>query len=477
MNFETVIGIEIHCELKTKTKMFSPAPNSYGQTPNSLVHPIDLGFPGVMPRVNKRAVELAILASTALNCTIDHELWFDRKNYFYPDLPKGYQITQSARPIGSNGTVEITVGNFTKKIHIERLHLEEDTAKQTHFQDYTLIDYNRCGVPLVEIVSDASIRSAAEAAAYVETLRLKLLYAGVSDVKMEEGSMRCDVNISLRPFGHPVYGTKVEIKNLNSVSNVEKAIQSEIERQSRIYMAGGQVEQETRRFDEATKQTVLMRKKTDAIDYKYFVEPNIVPIKLDPHWVSAVAHSLPEMPDVKRARYITEYGLSTIEADIILAKIDWMTYFEEAIRHPVSPKLICNWLLSDVASYLNKTNQSLTEIALTPSFLVELIDAIQTNVISSKQAKEVFEKVLAERVSPLTIVKKYGMQQVTDESAIRALVNTVLDENPQAIATYHSGRDNILGFLVGQVMKRSKGQANPALTSSLLKEELAKRPH
>lgn len=477
MNFETVIGIEIHCELKTNTKMFSPAPNSYGQTPNSLVHPIDLGFPGVMPRVNKRAVELAILASTALNCKIDHELWFDRKNYFYPDLPKGYQITQSDRPIGSHGHVDITVEGITKQIAIERLHMEEDTAKQTHFQDYTLIDYNRCGVPLVEIVSDASIRSAAEAAAYVETLRLKLLYAGVSDVKMEEGSMRCDVNISLRPFGHPVFGTKVEIKNLNSVSNVEKAIQSEIDRQSRIYLSGGRVEQETRRFDEATKQTVLMRKKTDAIDYKYFVEPNIYPIKLDPHWVQRVAATLPEMPDVKHQRYVSEYGLTPVEADILLAKVEWMTYFEQAIALQGQPKTVCNWMLSDIASYVNKTQLSLAELPLTPAYLVELIQAIQQGHISSKQAKEVFEKCLSEQLSPMTLIKKYNMMQVSDEQAIRTLVNAVLDEQPQAIATYHSGRDNILGFLVGQVMKRSKGQANPALTSQFLKEELMKRPH
>lgn len=477
MNFETVIGIEIHCELKTKTKMFSPAPNSFGKIPNSSVHAIDLGFPGVMPRINKRAVELAILASTALHCHIDDELWFDRKNYFYPDLPKGYQITQSERPIGANGFVEITTSTGSKKIPIERLHMEEDTAKQSHYQDYTLIDYNRCGVPLIEIVSDASIRSAEEAAAYVETLRLKLLYAGVSDVKMEEGSMRCDINISLRPFGHKSYGTKVEIKNMNSVANVEKAIQSEIERQSRIYLSGGKVEQETRRYDEATKQTVLMRKKTDAVDYKYFVEPNLAPVKLDPNFILITANSLPEMPDVKRHRYINDYGLTAVEADIILSKIDTMNYFESAIKQGGLAKSVCNWILSDLSSYLNKTNLSISESPLTPSYLVELIQAIQSNVISSKQGKDVFEKVMSERLSPKAIIEKYNLAQVSDESTLRLLVNSVLDENPQAIVTYHSGRDNILGFLVGQVMKKSKGQANPALTSQLLKEELNKRPH
>lgn len=475
MNFETVIGIEIHCELKTNTKMFSPAPNSFGKTPNTSVHEVDLGFPGIMPRVNKRAVELAILASTALHCKIDHEIWFDRKNYFYPDLPKGYQITQSDRPIGSNGYVDIPTDHGMKRIPIERLHMEEDTAKQTHFQDYTLIDYNRCGVPLVEIVSDASMRSAQEAAAYVETLRLKLLYAGVSDVRMEEGSMRCDINISLRPIGYKGYGTKVEIKNMNSVANVEKAIQSEIERQSKIYMAGGKVEQETRRYDEATKQTVLMRKKTDAVDYKYFVEPNIAPIKLSDEFVKTTAAKLPEMPDVKRQRYIDVHGLSPVEVDIILAKVETMQFFETAVQLGGAPKLVCNWMLSDVASYLNKSNLSLSQSSLTPGYLVELIMAVQKSTISSKQAKEVFEKVMIEGLAPNAIITKYNLAQVSDESTLRQLVIATLDENPQAIVTYHSGRDNILGFLVGQVMKKSKGQANPAMTSQLLKEELAKR--
>ena len=317
MNFETVIGIEFHLQLKTKTKMFSPAQNISNAAPNTHVHPIDMGFPGVLPQVNKKAVELALIACQALHCEIDTLLCFDRKNYFYADLPKGYQITQDKRPIGKNGYILIDVDQEEKKIEIERIHLEEDTAKQLHFDTYTLLDYNRCGVPLVEIVTKPTIRSGKEAAAYVEQLKNTLLYLDVSDCKMEDGSLRCDVNVSIRPYGQKEFGTKVEIKNLNSISNVEKAIDYEVKRQKSLILKNQQVEMETRRFDEQTKTTVLMRKKTSAVDYKYFTEDNILPIQLKKDWVDQIIQNLPELPYQKMARYQKEYGLSNYDAKVL----------------------------------------------------------------------------------------------------------------------------------------------------------------
>jgi aspartyl-tRNA(Asn)/glutamyl-tRNA(Gln) amidotransferase subunit B len=476
MNFETVIGIEIHLELKTKTKMFSPASNTFGNTPNSNVSPIDLAFPGTMPRLNKKAVEYAIKAATVLNCTIDNEIWFDRKNYFYPDLPKGYQITQDKRPIGRHGYVDIRVDGVSKRINIERIHMEEDTAKQLHFDTYTLLDYNRCGVPLVEIVTDASIRSGKEAAEYVSKLRQLMLYTGISDAKMEEGSLRCDVNISLRPYGQKEYGVKTEIKNLNSISNVEKAIDFEVARQERILLSGGKVIQETRRFDETKKETVLMRVKTDAIDYKYFTEPNIKPIKLDPNWIKEIQGTIPLLPDARFNRYVNELGLSEYDASIIVATKEMSDYFEVCLTTCKEAKMIANWLMGDVSGYLNKNNLEIKDFKIQPENLAKLVSMIATNEISSKQAKQVFEIMLeGQEKDPTVIAKKQGMMQITDPKVITELVNQVLDENPNAITTYKQGRDNILGFLVGMTIKKSKGQANPAIVNTIMREEISKR--
>lgn len=476
MKFETVIGVEIHLELKTKTKMFSPSPNTFGSRPNTNVSAIDMAFPGTMPRLNKKAVEYAIKAATILNCEIDNELYFDRKNYFYPDLPKGYQITQDKRPIGKNGYVDIFVDGIKKRIKIVRVHMEEDTAKLLHFDDYTLIDYNRCGVPLIEIVTDASLRNGKEAAAYLNKLRQLVLYAGISDAKMEEGSMRCDVNISLRPEGQEEFGVKTEIKNLNSISNVERAIEFERNRQEQILLSGGEVIQETRRFDEATKETVLMRTKSDAVDYKYFCEPNIHPLRLDPEWIKRVQSELPVMPDVRINKYMDEYGLNDYDASVLTQVIEISDYYDECVKYSKEYKMLANWIMGDVSAYLNKNSLTINEFKIRPVDLAELVEMIAKGDISSKQGKQVFELMLnSEETNPRKIAKEKGLMQITDIEVIRKLAIEVLDANPQAIETYKQGRDNIVGFLVGQTIKKSKGQANPALANQVVREELAKR--
>ena len=376
MNYEAVIGLEIHVEMKTKTKMFSSAPVTYGELPNTSTTPVCYAFPGTLPTVNKQAVINAIRVSHALHMGIDRTLYFDRKNYFYSDLPKGFQITQNDRPIGFEGYMDIETSNGIKRIGIERLHLEEDTCKQLHSWDCTLLDYNRAGIPLIEIVSKPEIRNGKEAAAYVEKLRSLLLYTGVSDVKMEEGSMRCDVNVSIRPYGSKKFGVKTEVKNLNSVSNVMKAVDFEVERQKKLLLSGGVVEQETRRFDELTKQTVLMRKKTDAVDYKYFTEPNIAPIQLDEEWIKEVQASIPELPDVRYTRYTQKLGLSSYDAQVIIANRDIAFYFDEVVDACGYAKSAANWIMSNLMAHLNKNNLEIKDAKLPAKNLIKQDDNI-----------------------------------------------------------------------------------------------------
>lgn len=475
MNFEAVIGIEIHVEMKTKSKMFSSAPVLFGAEPNTLVRPLDIAFPGTMPLVNKQAVINAIRVSNALHMSIDNELWFDRKNYFYSDLPKGFQITQDKRPIGRDGYVEIKTKNGIKRIEIERLHMEEDTCKQLHMSNYSLLDYNRAGTPLVEIVSRPNIRSGEEAMKYVEQIKSIVQFTDVSDGKMEEGSLRCDVNISLRPIGSEKFGTKVEIKNLNSLSNVEKAIEFEIIRQQKLLLAGIPVEQETRRFDEMRKETVLMRKKTDAVDYKYFTEPNITPIKLSDKFIKNAIETCPELASSKRNRYINDLKLSEYDADILLQDKAVSEYFDETIKYNANPKLLVNWIMVDIASYLNKNNYSISDLKLSPEHLSDLVKLISEGKISSKQAKDVFLDIVETNASPIDVANKLGIVQMSDENAIMDLVIQALNENPQAIEDFKNGKDRAVGFLVGQIMKKSRGKANPAMTSKLVIQELKKR--
>ncbi|MEG0092631.1 MAG: Asp-tRNA(Asn)/Glu-tRNA(Gln) amidotransferase subunit GatB [Erysipelotrichaceae bacterium] len=474
MNFETVIGIEIHCELKTKTKMFSSAPVSFGEVGNTCVNEIDLGHPGTLPSVNKKAIELAIRAATAMHCHIDPLVRFDRKNYYYSDLPKGFQITQQFHPLGSGGYVMIKDGEEDKKIRINRIHMEEDTAKQFHSNAGTLIDFNRAGTPLVEIVSEADMRSGVEAAAYVEKLRTLLYYLNVSDVKMEEGSMRCDVNISIRPYGYPEYGVKTEIKNLNSISNVQKAIECEVERQTKIILSGGVVIQATRRFDEATRNTIEMRKKEGDVDYKFFPEPNIPPIRLSDDWIKNIQANLGELPDERYERYTKEYGLSTNDGEVLVASKELSDFYDEVVKNCVEYKLVANWIITELNAFLNKNHILVKDNPCNPNYLSEMIRMIKAQEISGKQAKIVFEEIMMGK-DPKQVVEEKGMKQMSDASAILDIITKVLDDNPQSILDFKNGKDRAVGFLVGQVMKASKGQANPAMSNKLVQEELKKR--
>ena len=474
MNFETIVGIEIHVEMKTKSKMFSLAPIGFGLTPNSEVVAFDMAFPGTMPRVNKEAVKNAIRVSNALHMSIDQEIWFDRKNYFYSDLPKGFQITQQARPIGSEGYLIINVNGKDKKIGIERLHMEEDTCMQHHFSDYTLLDYNRAGIPLIEIVSKPEIRSGEEARKYVEKIREIVTFSNVSDGKMEEGSLRCDVNVSIRPYGSDKFGTKVEIKNLNSIANVEKAIDFEAKRQSELLLLGKEVEQETRRYDEAKKETVLMRKKTDAADYKYFTEPNIPPIKLSDEFVKDAIDTCPELYDQKLERFLNNYGLNEVDAKIILTSVDMANYYDEAAKFTKLYQPLANFMISDVNGYLNKNAISILDFKVEPKFISELVELLQSKKINSSQGKQIFEKLVKENKSPLLIQKEVGAVLINDENKIHELVLDVLEANPTLRDDFKAGKTRAQGFVMGQIMKKTGGKVNPGIANKIILDELKK---
>ena len=474
MEFDAVIGLEIHVQMKTKTKMFSSSPVSFGLDPNTEVSEVDMAFPGTMPSVNKQAVINAIRVSNALHMDIDRTVMFERKNYFYSDLPKGYQITQQFRPIGSNGYLTIKTSNGEKKIRVERLHMEEDTCKQLHSWDFSLLDYNRAGIPLVEIVSKPDMSTGEEAAKYVEKIRSIVSFLDVSDGKMEEGSLRCDVNISLKEKGSTKLGTKVEIKNLNSIANIQKAIDFEISRQSIILEFGGTIAQETRRFDEGSQETVLMRVKTDAVDYKYFTEPNIPPIVLSEEFVQEAIKSSPELAEVRSERYAL-LGLNEYDISLLLSSKEISDYFDESIKSGANPKLLANWIIGDIQSYLNKNTISIKDFAIKPLRLGELVRMVEAKEISNTQAKEIFEKMISEDKSPKDIANELGAIQISDESELNSIVNSLLDQYPDLVTDYKNGKDRVLGFLVGQVMKLTKGKANPALTSKLLIEEIKRR--
>ena len=473
MKYETVIGIEIHCELKTATKMFSPAPVSFAKHPNSCVNEIDLAHPGTLPSLNKNAVRQAIKACAALNLRIDPLIRFDRKNYYYPDLSKGFQITQQFHPIGSEGFVMIPSSQGEKKVRINRLHMEEDTAKQFHYATETWIDYNRAGTPLVEIVSEPDMRNAEEAVAYVEKLRAILYYLGVSDVKMEEGSLRCDINISLRPEGSSEYGVKTEIKNLNSLNNIKIAIEAEVQRQSALLDSGEGIQQATRRYDDVAKTTVLMRKKEGSVDYKYFPEPNIPPVRLSQSWIQEIIDTLPELPEARYARYLS-IGLSEYDAKILTQNKDLSDFYDEVLKFTKHSKIAANWCISEVLAVIDPLLLFTSRNKLTPENLATMINGIQDGIISSKQAKEVFPLMISGE--PFAeVVERFGLKQVSDTDGLLVIIEETLDQQPQSVIDFHNGKDRALGFIVGQVMKKTKGQANPALTNKLVFEALQKR--
>ncbi len=475
MNFETVIGLEVHVELKTDSKMFSPAPNHFGADPNTNTNVIDLGYPGVLPVVNERAIEFGMKAALALNMEIAKDMKFDRKNYFYPDNPKAYQISQFDQPIGENGWIEIEVNGEKKKIGITRLHLEEDAGKLTHYDGYSLVDYNRQGTPLIEIVSEPDIRTPEEAYAYLEKLKSIIQYTGVSDCKMEEGSLRCDANISLRPIGQEKFGTKAELKNLNSFNFVKKGLEHEQIRQEKVLLSGGIIEQETRRFDEKTGKTILMRVKEGSDDYRYFPEPDLVQIHIDDEWKERVRSEIPELPDERKKRYVEELGLPAYDAMVLTLTKEMSDFFQATIDTGADAKQASNWLMGEVSAYLNSEQKELHEIALTPESLAGMITLIEKGTISSKIAKKVFQELVKNGGDPETIVKEKGLVQISDEGALLKVVTETLDANPQSIEDYKNGKDRAIGFLVGQIMKATKGQANPPMVNKLLLQEIEKR--
>ena len=475
MHFETVIGLEVHVELKTDSKIFSPSPAHFGAEPNTNTNVIDLGYPGVLPVVNKRAVEWGMKAAMALNMTVARESKFDRKNYFYPDNPKAYQISQFDQPIGENGWIDIEVNGETKRIGITRAHLEEDAGKLTHKNGYSLVDLNRQGTPLIEIVSEPDIRTPEEAYAYLEKLRSIIQYIEVSDVKMEEGSMRCDANISIRPYGQDKFGTKTELKNLNSFTFVRKGLEYEEKRQEQVILSGGKIEQETRRFDETTGTTKLMRVKEGSDDYRYFPEPDIVPMIISDEWMEEVRKTIPELPDARQRRYQEELGLPAYDAHVLTLTKEMSDMFEKTVSLGADAKLASNYLMVDVNAYLNKVQKELSETALTAEGLAGMIKLITDGTISSKIAKKVFAELIEHGGDAEKIVKEKGLVQVSDSGQLLAWVNEVLDNNPKSIEDYKNGRDRAIGFLVGQIMKASKGQANPQMINKMLLEEIAKR--
>ncbi len=478
-NYITVIGLEVHAELKTKTKAFCSCSTEFGAEPNTHVCPVCLGMPGALPVLNKRVVEFAIRAGLALNCDIQKFNKMDRKNYFYPDLAKNYQISQWDEPICLGGHIDIRVNGEKKRIGITRIHMEEDAGKLVHSgltistSDSSAVDYNRAGVPLIEIVSEPDMRSAAEARAYMEQLKAILEYTDVCDCKMQEGSLRCDANISVMPEGATEFGTRAEIKNLNSFRALERAIEYEVERQIEIVEDGGHVVQETRTWDDANGVTLSMRSKEEAHDYRYFPEPDLVPINLDQAWIDEIKATLPELPSARKERLLAE-DVPEDNADIIVASKKVADYFDEGTKATKNLKALSNWLIGDVAGYLNAEGIEINdpEFKITPDHLGELVNLIDKGVLSSKLAKQVFAEMLKENEAPEALVKKLGLEQVSDAGELGKLVDEVIAANPQSIADFKAGKKKALGFLVGQIMKATHGKANPGMVNKMLMEKL-----
>ncbi|MBS7578360.1 MULTISPECIES: Asp-tRNA(Asn)/Glu-tRNA(Gln) amidotransferase subunit GatB [unclassified Enterococcus] len=477
MNFETVIGLEVHVELKTNSKIFSPAPAHFGNQPNESTNIIDWGFPGMLPVINRQVIEDGIILAKALNMSIHQKMHFDRKNYFYPDNPKAYQISQFDEPIGYNGRIEIELPDgATKEIRIERAHLEEDAGKNTHGTNgYSYVDLNRQGVPLIEIVSEADMRSPEEAYAYLEALKQIVLYTGISDVKMEEGSMRVDANISLRPYGQEAFGVKTELKNLNSFSFVKKGLQYEIERQAKVLRSGGEIQQETRRYDEATGHTILMRVKEGSSDYRYFPEPDLPVFNISDQWIETVARQLPKLPKARRQYYIEKLGITAYDAHVLTLTKEMSDLFEATVALKTDAKQAANWLMGEVSQYLNAQRAELSETKLTAEKLHDLVIAISDGTISSKMAKKVFIEVIQTNQSVIEVIEAKGLKQLSSEAELMPFINQVLVNNESSVTDYLAGKDRAIKALMGQIMKATKGQANPEKVTELLLAALEAR--
>lgn len=477
MNFETTVGLEVHIEMQTNSKAYSPSPVQYGAEQNTNTNVIDWGYPGVLPEINKGALEFGMRAALALHCDITQDVGFDRKNYFYPDNPKAYQITQARTPIGTNGWLEIELEDGTKKkIGIREMHVEEDAGKNTHNPDgYSYVDLNRQGTPLIEIVAEPDISSADEAYAYLTKLRQVIQFTGISDVKMEEGSMRADVNVSIAPIGSDKLGVRTEMKNLNSFEHVRKGIQYEVKRQERLLMSGGEVEQETRRFDEPSGETILMRSKEETNDYRYFPEPDLPPIHISDDWIEEVRASIPEMPDKRRERYTQDWGIPAYDAGVLTQTKEMSDFYDATVAAGADPKLAANWLMGEVNAYLNSKQVELSDTALTPEHLATMIKLIEDETISSKIAKKVFKEIITNDTEPKAWVESKGMVQLSDPAKLQPIIDEVLDNNEQSIEDFKNGKDRAIGFLVGQIMKKTRGMANPKMVNKLLMASLKER--
>ncbi|WP_224983631.1 Asp-tRNA(Asn)/Glu-tRNA(Gln) amidotransferase subunit GatB [Geomonas agri] len=477
MKYQVVIGLEVHTQLTTNTKIFCGCSTRFGAEPNSQTCPVCLGFPGALPVLNKQVVENAILAGLATNCSITQRNVFARKNYFYPDLPKGYQISQFDLPICQHGHLDIEVDGETKRIGITRIHMEEDAGKLVHADipgvDDSCVDLNRACTPLLEIVSEPDMRSPDEAIAYLKKLHQIVMYLGICDGNLEEGSFRCDANVSLMPVGSTVFGTRAELKNINSFKFIKQAIEYEIERQAEILDDGGKVIQETRLFDPNTGTTRSMRGKEEAHDYRYFPDPDLVPVLIPDQWIEDVRATLPELPEAKRARYVAELGLPEYDAEVLVSSRELAAYYEETVALFPQAKTVSNWVMGEVSRALNEdNNRSITDCAVTPALLADLLKLMEKGTISGKIAKTVFDEMYKTGKAPEKIVEEKGLVQVSDTGAIEAMVDEVLKNNPAQVEQYRGGKETVFGFFVGQVMRASKGKANPAVVNELLLKKL-----
>lgn len=475
MEYEPVIGLEVHAQLLTDAKIFCGCSTKFGATPNTHTCPVCLGMPGVLPVLNKKVVEFMMKMSLATHCRINRECNFARKNYFYPDLPKGYQISQYASPPAEQGWIELEVGGAKKRIGITRIHMEEDAGKLLHDERNPVshVDLNRTGVPLIEIVSEPDIRGAEEAAAYLRRLHEILVYLEICDGNMEEGSFRCDANVSLRRRGAEAFGTRAELKNMNSFRNVQRAIEYEIKRQAYVLDAGGAVVQETRLWDDTAGVTHSMRSKEEAHDYRYFPDPDLVPIVIDDAWIEEVRKGLPELPLEKRERFVREYRISGYDAGVLTASRALADYYEEVVRLSGQPKIAGNWVMGDVLRFLNEERRGIRDCPISPAALAQMIRLIQDGTISGKMAKEVSESMYRTGKSPEAIIREKGLVQITDEGALAGAIAEIMEKNPTQVAQYRAGKEKVFGFFVGQVMKATGGKANPQVINDLLKKMLA----
>lgn len=474
MEFEAVIGLEVHAQLKTNTKIFCSCPTSFGAPPNTHTCPICLGMPGVLPVLNKKVVEYAMLMGIATNCTITKSSRFARKNYFYPDLPKGYQISQYELPICEHGYIDIDVSGSKKRIGITRIHMEEDAGKLIHDPDrpYSMVDFNRTGVPLIEIVSEPDIRSPEEAGAYLRKVRSILRYLDICDGNMEEGSFRCDANISIRPVGSQEFGIRTELKNLNSFKNVEKAILYEIERQKDVLFDGEEVIQETRLWDPEKNNTISMRGKEDAHDYRYFPDPDLLPLSIDDTWVEELKKKLPELPDEKKERFISQYGLPEYDADVLTGAAELAGYFEACTNEFNNPKQVSNWIMGSLLGLLNAEGKTIEESPVSASNLAQMLKLVDQKIISGKIAKTVFDEMAKTGKTPKEIIKEKDLVQVTDEALLEEIAVKLIESCPKEVSEYRAGKTKVLGFFVGKIMKETKGKANPEIVNKILKEKL-----